>query len=595
MKKLFSVWIRTLYTSDINQDLTRIFSGSTMPKRTKVRAAPGPGAKKVKPNPAPFSITNDFQFSPVPELMRTATVLQTPEKASTDKKEYRAIRLKNGLTVLLISDCTYPLDKLDEEEALLAAKEETAAKGELDDEEEVSLIFKQCWLKAFSCLVWIAQIYGGIAEGHPMSKFMWGNTKSLSPEGMTDAEMSKRLHSFRDRHYSAQYMTLAVQSQHSLDTMQEWVEQIYSLIPNNGLELESFKHLDKPFLNPRYNKLYRIRPTQDIYQIDLTWSLPSTLDRYRSKPLHYLSWIIGHEGKGSLLSFLRLSPQEPNSRIFKEIQEIERLDYMYKEEKQPCDNVETLCENMQFFPAERFLDGDDLLFEFDPDFIKQCTDALVVESVNIFVKTCDISESELDQVEPWFNTKYSESEIPSAWILACKDHVYSSEFHLPEPNLFIAEDLSIRSADIEGSMYPVRLVEDELGELFYKKDESFLQPRAYIQYHIRSHLQLQCLENSIMLDLLANCVLQLMVEDVYPADLAQLNFSLYASETGLVIKVSGLSDKLPRLMETILKHLTAMSDTIQESLFNAVLEQQRKNYYNHSIKPSKLVRDVRLI
>ena len=62
MKKLFSVWIRTLYTSDINQDLTRIFSGSTMPKRTKVRAAPGPGAKKVKPNPAPFSITNDFQF-----------------------------------------------------------------------------------------------------------------------------------------------------------------------------------------------------------------------------------------------------------------------------------------------------------------------------------------------------------------------------------------------------------------------------------------------------------------------------------------------------------------------------------------------------
>ena len=40
------------------------------------------------------------------------------------------------------------------------------------------------------------------------------------------------------------------------------------------------------------------------------------------------------------------------------------------------------------------------------------------------------------------------------------------------------------------------------------------------------------LDNSIMLDLMANCVLQLMVEDVYPADLAQLSYSLYASETG---------------------------------------------------------------
>ena len=38
----------------------------------------------------------------------------------------------------------------------------------------------------------IAQIYGRIAEGHPMSKFMWGNTKSLSPEGMDDKQMHKR-------------------------------------------------------------------------------------------------------------------------------------------------------------------------------------------------------------------------------------------------------------------------------------------------------------------------------------------------------------------------------------------------------------------
>ena len=38
----------------------------------------------------------------------------------------------------------------------------------------------------------ISQIYGGIAEGHPMSKFMWGNSKSLSPEGMDDATMHKR-------------------------------------------------------------------------------------------------------------------------------------------------------------------------------------------------------------------------------------------------------------------------------------------------------------------------------------------------------------------------------------------------------------------
>ena len=37
----------------------------------------------------------------------------------------------------------------------------------------------------------MAQIYGGISGEHPMGKFMWGNTKSLSP-GFSDAEMHKR-------------------------------------------------------------------------------------------------------------------------------------------------------------------------------------------------------------------------------------------------------------------------------------------------------------------------------------------------------------------------------------------------------------------
>jgi nardilysin len=42
-----------------------------------------------------------------------------------------------------------------------------------------------------------------------------------------------------------------------------------------------------------------------VYQVDLFWALPPLMHEYRSKPLHYLAWIIGHEGRGSLLAFLR--------------------------------------------------------------------------------------------------------------------------------------------------------------------------------------------------------------------------------------------------------------------------------------------------
>ena len=48
------------------------------------------------------------------------SVLPVPAKSSNDKKDYRVIALGNGLRALLISDTSYPLDKLAEEEAATA-------------------------------------------------------------------------------------------------------------------------------------------------------------------------------------------------------------------------------------------------------------------------------------------------------------------------------------------------------------------------------------------------------------------------------------------------------------------------------------------
>jgi nardilysin len=45
------------------------------------------------------------------------------------------------------------------------------------------------------------QIFGSLARsGHPMAKFMWGNTASLTADGkMEDDAVHKRLHAFKDR------------------------------------------------------------------------------------------------------------------------------------------------------------------------------------------------------------------------------------------------------------------------------------------------------------------------------------------------------------------------------------------------------------
>ena len=68
---------------------------------------------------------------------------------------------------------------------------------------------------------------------------------------------------------------------------------------------EDFAHLSEPFKTEGFSRLYKLAPIRETYQVDLNWALRPLQSEYRKKPLHYLSWVIGHEGKGSLISYLR--------------------------------------------------------------------------------------------------------------------------------------------------------------------------------------------------------------------------------------------------------------------------------------------------
>ena len=113
---------------------------------------------------------------------------------------------------------------------------------------------------------------------------------------LEDEKVHQMLREFKDRHYSAKSMTLTIQSQHELDTHQTWVEESFSSVPNSDLPAETFHHLEEPFSTPEFNKIYKVSPIKNIYQLDMNWALPPLKDKFRAKPLNYLSWIIGHEG-----------------------------------------------------------------------------------------------------------------------------------------------------------------------------------------------------------------------------------------------------------------------------------------------------------
>ncbi len=107
------------------------------------------------------------------------------------------------------------------------------------------------------------------------------------------------------RHYFARNMTLAVRSLQPLDTLQAWAEDSFGAAPaGRGLERETFRHLGDPYpaaaadggRGSRFRGLFKVSPVQDVREVELTWSMPPVKQHFRSNPLDYLTWNIGHEG-----------------------------------------------------------------------------------------------------------------------------------------------------------------------------------------------------------------------------------------------------------------------------------------------------------
>ncbi|XP_064874931.1 nardilysin-like isoform X4 [Oncorhynchus nerka] len=491
-------------------------------------------------------------------------------------------------------------------------------------------------------------LFGSLAKpGHPMGKFCWGNVQTLKTEPRKKRiNVYKRLRSFWKRHYSAHYMTLAVQSKEKLDTLEEWVKEIFSGVPNNAQPKPDFSELLDPFDTPAFNKLYRVVPVRKVHALTITWSLPPQEKHYRVKPLHYISWLIGHEGTGSILSILRrkcwamalfggnsetgfdqnstysifsisitltdqgfqnfyqvahlvfqylkmMQSLGPQQRIYEEIQKIEDNEFHYQEQTDPIEYVEDICENMQLFPTEHFLTGDQLMFQYSPEVISAALSLLTPDRSNLLLLSPD-HECHCPLREKWFGTHYSVEDIQQEWRERWNgDFEHSSDLHLPVENKFIATDFSLKLSDCPDTELPVRVTANDRGCLWYKKDNKFNIPKAYIRFHLISPVIQQSARNLVLFDLLVNILGHNLAEPAYEADVAQLDYKLSVGEHGLVIKVKGFNHKLPLLFHLILDHLADFSAC--QDVFNMFSEQLKKAYFNILIQPEKLGKDVRLL
>ncbi|EEB06386.1 metallopeptidase [Schizosaccharomyces japonicus yFS275] len=454
--------------------------------------------------------------------------------------------------------------------------------------------------------VWrLWRLYGFLCNpDHVFNKFNTGNLETLDeiPKKL-GLDVREELIKFYNKYYSANLMKLAVVGREPLDTLQDWVVEFFSDIANKDVPIP--KH-DGPLYTPeQLGRICFVKPVKNFRRLDLIFPIPGQYRNYRSRPADYVCHLLGHEGEGSYLAFLKqqgwatslfassvritddaeiiivsavltemgvdryrdvicalfeyvqlLKHTTAHSFLFEECRILSEAQFKTRQKSPAARFAHTVANQMhEAYPRDKIMYCADALTGFEPEELQKVFDSL--DAYNFFaVLVCHSLANKCDAREKHYGTEYHISQIEPDFLESLKNCKPNSSLHLPLPNEFIPWSLEIEKVPVEQKRKEPDLIRnDEYVRLWHKKDDTFWVPKANVYIQFVTPIIKASPKSNVIASLYVRLVEDAMNEFAYPAEIAGLTFSLQCSSRGLILSLNGFTDKLHVLLEKVVSSM----------------------------------------
>ncbi|KAK1060679.1 metalloprotease [Friedmanniomyces endolithicus] len=472
------------------------------------------------------------------------------------------------------------------------------------------------------------------SKKHPFHKFSTGNYKVLHDDPIErGVKIREAFMGFYNKHYSANRMKLVVLGRESLDTLQDWTKELFSDVPNQDLEKLRWDGMPVYGMDEVGTQIFT-KPVMDRRTLDMYFTYPDEEDQWESQPSRYLSHLLGHEGPGSILAYLKakgwcngfsaggspvcpgsaffmvqaqltaeglkhykeiikiifnyvamLKQEPPHKWIFEEMSKLQEVDFKYQEKIPASRTTSTLSGTMQKpLPREKLLSGQSLIRKFNPEGIQRGLSHLDPDNFRIVLISQELPV-ETDQKEQWYGTDYKYEKIPEDFMKELKKAAKASaserpsELHLPGKNEFVPQRLDVEKKEVaEPSLAPALIRNTDGVRVWFKKDDQFWVPRATIHVSLRTPLHNASPLNAMTAQLYKELVEDSLIEYSYDAELAGLEYSIAPTTDGLDVVVSGYNDKMPVLLEKVL--ITMRDLEVKQERFDVIKERVGRGFRN---------------
>ena len=433
---------------------------------------------------------------------------------------------------------------------------------------------------------------------HPFSRFLSGNATTLADR--PGADVRDELIDFYESHYSAHLMKLAVVGREPLDTLEHWVRERFTAAPRR--DAERLRVTAPLYPEGRLPARLDVEPVREIRSLRLSFEIPPLRPHHPARPLALASHLLGHEGRGSLLSALKArgwaeglsagpSFEHPDFAVFgigirlteaglahvddviaavfaclalvrergiepryhDELARMARIGFRFLDKAGARSHAVSLASALHVYPAHEVLAAPYRFGDFDPALERRFLAALIPDRAFVTVVAKGVST---DAVAPFYDTPYRLRPIPPETVARWRDPAPDHALALPAPNPFVPEELALIDAPAT-QQRPVRIVQRPGFDLWHHADAEFGQPRTNFHFAVLSPVANDSPRHAVLGTLLARVTNDALNEFAYPAALAGQSYALYRHGRGITARLSGWSDKQTLLLERIVSTLRA--------------------------------------
>jgi insulysin len=460
-----------------------------------------------------------------------------------------------------------------------------------------------------------------INPAHPFAKFSVGNLTTLAD---TEAgSLQQALKDFFQQQYSASRMTLTLVSSLPLAKQQQYVAQHFNALPSH---LPAKPALTVPLYLAEHQAIQlNIKPHRETQKLVVSFALPDIQRWYRHKLISFIAHLLGDEGPGSLLSYLkqqdlvnqlsagggidgsnykdftiafelthaglnardrilqalfsalaRLKATPLPAALFAERQKLLQWAYLYQEPSTAQQTANQLSVSMQHYPITDVIFGDYRMELPDEAVYQQVLGYFNSQNMRLMLITPDVS---VDQQARWYHTPYSITKLPESLLQQLNEAKTDTQLQLPQSNPYLDGDIRLLSST-EHMPTPRCMYEDDSISVWYKADTEFASPKGHIFVQLSLPGSIGDCQQLAATRLWVELFQDNINQQFYAATTIGLTYYLHVQRQGISIHTGGLAANQLLLLQQLLQQM--LQQQFSEHRFLELKRQLSRHWRNSS-------------